>query len=198
MAVKQFHYERLLTDYSNHEVAIALLKKHRPYLEMLPSMRRSHESVISIPLPVVRVSQPILNAASEHNPVTMQRRTIRLPCDVGLLMCDPEWKIKVGAEIFIYIHRPGEDFSELLSRWRQTQVLLDHGYEWLLPAHYDHILGEGEGEIYPLFVVLEKTPERIKRGLRGAYLPFVIETLDSGIVDEEEEPISPENSTQSE
>ena len=196
MTVKQFHYERLLTDYSNHETAIALLKRYRPYLEMIPSMRRSDESIITIPLPVVRVRQPILHA--EHSPITSQRRTIRLPCDVSLLMCDPEWKIKTGAEIFIYIHRPGEDFSELLSRWRQTQVLLDNGYEWLLPSRYQHILGEGEGEIYPLFVVLEKTPERIKRGLSGAYLPFVVETLDSGVAEEEAEALSSESSTQSE
>jgi hypothetical protein len=51
MPVKQSDYEASLAEYSNHEAAIALLKKHRPYLEMIPSMRRPDESVITIPLP---------------------------------------------------------------------------------------------------------------------------------------------------
>jgi hypothetical protein len=35
------------------------------------------------------------------------------------------------------------------------------------------MFSEGAEEIHPLFVVSEKTPERIKKGLAGAYLPTV-------------------------
>jgi hypothetical protein len=58
MPLKQSDYETLLAEYSNHDAAIALLKKHRPYLEMIPSMRRPDESVITIPLPIVRIRSP--------------------------------------------------------------------------------------------------------------------------------------------
>jgi hypothetical protein len=92
-------------------------------------------------------------------------------------MCDPEWKIKTGAEILIYIHRPEEDFSDLLRRWRQTQVLLANDYEWLMPMRYDHMISEGTDAIYPLFVLFTETTERIKRGLKGASLPHIIHHL---------------------
>jgi len=160
MTVKQSDYETLLAEYSNNSAAIALLKQHRPYLEMLPSLRRSDESVITISLPIVRL---------RHTGST----ATRLPCDLAILMCDPEWKIKTGADICVFIHRPQEDFSDLLGRWRQTQVLLDKDYEWLMPPRYQHVLSEGANTIYPLFVVFAETPERIKRGLGGAYLPFI-------------------------
>jgi len=99
-------------------------------------------------------------------------------------MCDPEWKIKTGTEIFVFIHRRNEDFSDLLGRWRHTQVWLDRGYEWLMPPRYKHIFGEGSEQIFPLFVVFAETPERIKRGLEGAYLPFVVQTLRPAIEEE--------------
>ncbi|MBO1068768.1 MAG: hypothetical protein HEQ13_05030 [Dolichospermum sp. DEX189] len=47
-----------------------------------------------------------------------------LPCDIAIIMCDPEWKIKTSVEILVFIHRPHEDFSDLLGRWRQSQVYL--------------------------------------------------------------------------
>ncbi|MEO1634391.1 MAG: hypothetical protein AAFS04_04815, partial [Cyanobacteria bacterium J06631_9] len=37
-----------------------------------------------------------------------------LPCDVAVMICDPEWKIKTGIEIVLIIQRPGEDLSDLL------------------------------------------------------------------------------------
>lgn len=179
MPVKQSDYEASLAQYSNHEEAIALLKKYRPYLELIPSMRRPGESVIAIPLPIVRLRQSIPAATyNSSNPSSVQG-AICLPCDVGLLMCDPEWKIKTGVEIFIFIHRPHEDFSDFLGRWRQTQVWLDKDYEWLMPKRYTHILSEGTNTIHPLFVVLPETPERIKWGLTGAELPFIIQTPES-------------------
>jgi hypothetical protein len=191
MPVKQSDYEASLAEYSNHEAAIALLKKHRPYLEMIPSMRRPEESVITLPLPIARIRHP--RPPAGHQSFTAAQETVCLPCDVAILMCDPEWKIKMGAEISIFIHRPHEDFSDLLSRWRQTQVLLDKDYEWLMPARYQHILSEGNDRIYPLFVLFPATPQRIVRGLLGACLPFVIQTPEVEVEEETLETLSPES-----
>ncbi len=91
-------------------------------------------------------------------------------------MCDPEWKIKTSVEILVFIHRPHEDFSDLLGRWRQSQVYLDKEYEWIMHPRHSHILSEGTNTIYPLFVVFNQTSERIQRGLVGADLPFVKQT----------------------
>lgn len=109
-----------------------------------------------------------------------------LPCDISIIMCDPEWKIKTGVEILLFIHRPYEDFSDLLGRWRQSQVWLDKEYEWIMHPCHSHILSEGANIVYPLFVVFDQTSERIQRGLIGAELPFVIQTSLSLA---EEEPI---------
>jgi hypothetical protein len=174
MAVERIHYEFLLAEYSNTGAAIALLKQYRPYLEMLPSMRRPEESLITLPLPVIKRRASAAEAASAGQWVS---EALCLPCDVAILMCDPEWKIKTGVEVFILIHRPQEDFSDLLGRWRQTQVLLSRGYEWDMPLRHKHILNEGAESRYPLFVVFDDTPERIKRGLRGAFLPFVVQSF---------------------
>ncbi|MDP8963570.1 MAG: hypothetical protein M3O33_06200 [Cyanobacteriota bacterium] len=193
MPVKQSDYEASLAEYSNQEAAIALLKKHRPYLEMIPSMRRPDESLIAIPLPIVRIRNPNPPAGYNSVNLTAVQGAICLPCDVGILMCDPEWKIKTGVEIFVFIHRPHEDFSDLLTRWRQTQVLLDKDYEWLMPPRYKHVLSEGANRIYPLFVVFPETPERIGRGLLGAGLPFVMQIPDPVAEEEALETLSPES-----
>ena len=174
MSVKQSDYEALLSRYSNWDEAIALIEQYRPYLELLPSARLASESAIAIPLPPVRIR----NFSPETTPSNfsaISRQTILLPCDLAILTCDPEWKIKMGEEILIFIHRPDEDFSDLLGRWRQTQVWLDRDYEWLMPSSAKDMLSEGAGNIYPLFVVFEATPDRIKRGLVGANLPFVVQ-----------------------
>ncbi|WP_088243653.1 hypothetical protein [Calothrix rhizosoleniae] len=164
MPVQKSQYEASLSLYSNHLEAIALLKQHRPYLEMIPSLRRPDESVIAIPLPIIRL---------RYSP---DKEVTYLPCDLAILMCDPEWKIKTGVEILLFIHRPQEDFSDCLRRWRKTQVMLDKDYEWLMPPRHHHILSEGTSSVYPLFVVFPETPERIKHGLMGAEIPFVIQT----------------------
>ncbi len=182
MPVQKSYYETSLAEYSNSLAAIALLKQHRPYLEMIPSLRRPDESVITIPLPIVRLR----NTSAEGT-------TTCLPCDVVILMCDPEWKIKTGVEILVFIHRPHEDFSDLLGRWRQTQVWLDKEYQWLMPPRYNHILSEGINTIYPLFVVFGETPERIKRGLAGACLPFIIQTPELLLEENMLEVFSPES-----
>lgn len=176
MGIKKTHYEELLAEYSDHLGTIALLKQHRPYLEMIPSMRRPGESVITLPLPVIRLRNGSSTGTSTGVGLS-SGEVVHLPCDVAILMADPEWKIKTGVEIFVFVHRPQEDFSDLLRRWRQTQVLLDKGYEWLMPRRYQHILSEGADETYPLFVLFQDTPERIRRGLRGACLPFVIRAV---------------------
>jgi hypothetical protein len=170
MAVNRTGYETVLAEYSSPAGAIAALRQYRPYLEKVPSMRRPKDSVISIPLPLVRVKR--MAEMGERSP-----ETLRLPCDVAILMCDPEWKIKTGVEIFVFIHRPEEDFSDLLARWRQTQIWVDQGYEWLMPQRYQHILNDGAEEAFPLFVVFPHTPDRVRKGLKGAYLPTVVESV---------------------
>ncbi len=183
MVVKKSDYEALLSEYSNSTAAIALLKQYRLYLEMVPSLRRPEDSLISIPLPIIRLRE------KGDEP----RKTVPLPCDLGIFMCDPEWKVKTGVEIFIFIYRPQEDFSDLLTRWRETQVLLDQEYEWIMPQGYKHIYSQEAEEIYPLFVLFSETPERVKRGLMGANLPFVIQaTYDSIEVEVEESNIDME------
>jgi len=177
MVVKKSDYEALLAEYSNSGAAIALLKQYRLYLEMVPSLRRPEDSLITIPLPIIRLR----HQDSESN------KTVHLPCDLGIFMCDPEWKVKTGVEIFVFIYRPNEDFSDLLSRWRKTQVLLDQEYEWVMPQDYKHIYSQEAEEVYPLFVLFSETPERIKRGLIGAGLPFIVQpTFDSIEVEVEE------------
>ena len=175
MAVEKEDYEELLSTYSSTLDAIELLRLHRPYLELMPSMRRSQESLITMPLPIVKLrkSQPMAGIPSGKINIS---EAMQLPCDVALLMCDPDWKIKTGREIFVFIHRPDEDLSDLLGRWRQTQILLAKDYEWIFPLRYQHMLNEGADKIYPLFVLFNESPERIKRGLSSAHLPFVIQT----------------------
>jgi hypothetical protein len=99
---------------------------------------------------------------------------ITIPCDLALLMCDPEWQIKTDVEIFIFIHRPTEGLSDLLRRWRETQVLLSRGYSWEMPLQHQHIFSEGADKPYPLFILSSETPELIQRGLKGARLPHII------------------------
>ncbi|MGF1496653.1 MAG: hypothetical protein ACFB8W_07490 [Elainellaceae cyanobacterium] len=176
MVVRQFQYEELLAEYSDHHSMIALLRQFRPYLEMLPSMRRPDESLITIPLPLVRL-RSAAPAMGVHFPSLAAGDLVRLPCEVAVLMCDPEWKIKTGVEICVFIHRPNEDFSEFLGRWRQTQIWLDKGYDWVMPPQHKHIFGEGAEDTYSLFVIFPETPERIKRGLMGASLPFVVQNV---------------------
>ncbi len=175
MSIKKSDYEQLLARYSNHLDAIELLKQYRPYMEMIPSIRRSEESLITMPLPVVKLRKATIGQKlNEFSPISATSKTILLPCDLAYLMCDPEWKIKMGGEIFVFIHRPEEDLSDLLSRWRQTQVLLDNDYEWVMPQYYRHIISEGAEHLYPLFVLFNCTDTHIERGLTGSHLPFVV------------------------
>lgn len=172
MSVLQNHYEELLASLSHHRCTVELLRQHRPYFEKIPSIRRSGESIIPIPLPIVRVRQrqsPQTHKPNHDSPYEL----MTLPCDLAFLMCDPEWKIKTDIEIFVFIHRPPEDLSDLLRRWRETQVLLSRGYSWEMPLRHQHIFSEGADKPYPIFVLSPETPERIKRGLRGACLPNV-------------------------
>jgi hypothetical protein len=166
------YYEELLCHYSNHLNAVELLRQHRPYLETVPSMRRSEESLITIPLPLIQVRRE-----QEGKDYSGPYEKLLLPCDLAIIMCDPEWQVKTDVEIFIFIHHADEDFSGLLSRWRQTQMLLVRDYSWDMPRHQQHMYSEGADKTLPLFVLLEDTPPRIQKGLQGAGLPFVIETF---------------------
>ncbi len=182
MSLNPAHYEALLAEYSDRHALIELLKQFRPYLEMLPSMRRPGESLISVPLPLIRLR--IEEAAVGVN--RYRQQVVELPCDIGILMCDPEWKIKTGVEIFIFIYRPGEDFSDLLGRWRKTQVLLSNDYEWVLPPRYKHLLSDGAEDVLPLFLLFDDTPIRVLRGLRGAALPYVVQRPRLNLLPEEQ------------
>jgi hypothetical protein len=173
MAVQSVQYETLLSNCSDYHGALSLLRQHRPYLEVIPSMRRPQESIVALPLPNIRTRQPV-QISTQTGGAASVGTAVSLPCDVALLMCDPEWKIKTGVELFILIHRPQEDFSDLLMRWRQTQLLLDGGYEWFLPARHQHLLSEGADTLRPLFVVFPQSPARILKGLQGAGLPTIV------------------------
>jgi hypothetical protein len=163
MSNHQIQYDSLLSHYSNPLEAIALLRAYRPYFELIPSLRRPIDSLISIPLPVVQISGAHLQQSHQQ-----------LQCDLALIMCDPDWKVKTGQEIFIFIHRPNEDFSSLLHRWRQVEVTLGEEYYWLLPwKHRNNIISDRGEYHYPLFVTLDYSPARIAKGLDGASLPHV-------------------------
>ena len=173
-------YEEMLADCCHYDGLLSILTQHRPYFEALPSVRRPQESMVAIPLPNVRSRE-----TSETAGLIDSRYRIRpLPCDIALMMCDPEWKIKTGIEIALFIQRPGEDLSDLLSRWRQTQVELGQGVEWLMPKKHKHLLAEGTETPHPLFIVfvesesdLSARESRIIRGLGGASLPVAIQAL---------------------
>jgi hypothetical protein len=190
MSVKKSDYETWLAEYSARSGAIALLKQYRPYLEAVPSIRRPEQSLITIPLPVVRIRRPEL-ASNQPLHTTTSRIATSLPCDLAILMCDPEWKIKMGAEIIVFIHRPEEDFSDLIARWRKTQIYLDQDYEWLMPPNEQHMFSEAAEVIKPLFVVFETTSDRLKQGLTGAGFPFIVQTLNFSSVDSEMSQIVP-------
>ncbi|MEK0193745.1 hypothetical protein [Microcoleus anatoxicus] len=186
MSIKKSHYEALLAQYSESSNALELLKKYRLYMEMIPSIRRIDDSLIAIPLPIARLREGVSYARSSGASIS-PGQAVCLPCDLAILMCDPEWKVKIGVEILIFIHRPDEEFSELLGRWRQCQVWLDKDYEWVMPHRYRHIFSDRAEAIHPLFVLFDETPELIQRGLMGAGLPFVVESFDSGTEEVEEE-----------
>jgi len=175
-------YEEMLADCCHYDGILSILTQHRPYFEALPSVRRPQESMVAIPLPNVRSRE-----TSETASIIDSRYSIRpLPCDIALMMCDPEWKIKTGIEIALFIQRPGEDLSNLLGRWRQTQVELGQGVEWVMPRKHRHLLAEGTETPHPLFIIfvesekeLSARESRIIRGLGGASLPVAVQPLNS-------------------
>lgn len=175
-------YEEMLSNCCHYDSILPILTQHRPYFEALPSVRRPQESMVAIPLPNVRSKE-----TSETAGIIDSRYSIRqLPCDIALMMCDPEWKIKTGIEIVVFIQRPGEDLSDLLHRWRLTQVELGQGVEWQMPRKHKHLLAEGTDSPHPLFVVFVESEDdlsarerRIIRGLGGASLPVAVQPLAS-------------------
>lgn len=175
-------YEELLANCCHYDGLLSVLMQHRPYFEALPSVRRPEASMVAIPLPNVRSRE-----VSNINGVTDTSYRIRqLPCDVAVMMCDPEWKIKTGIEVVLFIQRPNEDLSDLLGRWRQTQIELGQGVEWLMPRQHKHLLAEGTETPHPLFVVFAQAEcdrsaraQRIIYGLTGASLPVAVQTIEA-------------------
>jgi hypothetical protein len=176
MTIHAADYEALLSGYCDRLGAIALLKQYRPYLEMVPSLRRPQESVITIPLPVLKVRYSRSLRENDDHSFGFRSEVVHLPCDLAILMCDPEWKVKMRSEIVVFIHRPDEDFSQLIRRWRQSQVYLEQDYEWIMPPQEQHMLSEGGDRSYPLFVLFEDSPSHLKRGLAGAGLPYIVQS----------------------
>jgi len=184
---ERFAYEELLANCCHYDGVLSILTQHRPYFEALPSIRRLQESMVIIPLPTVRSRE-----VSEVGGQIDTRNYIRsVPCDITLMICDPEWKIKTGIEIVLFIQRPGEEFSDLLRRWRQTQIELGQGVEWLMPKKYEHLLAEGAMEPRPLFVVsMPNDGEwcdravRTIHGLTGAGLPVAIHQIADDDIDD--------------
>ncbi len=174
MSSKVSEYELLLSEYCSRERIITLLRQYRPYLEMVPSLRRPQDSVITIPLPIVKI-RPCRNSTIDESITAGSPLAIQLPCDLAVLMCDPEWKVKLGVEILVFIHRPDEEFSQLLGRWRKTQIYLERDYEWLMPLSEEHIFSDKAERILPLFILFQDTPERLKKGLMNAGLPCLIQ-----------------------
>lgn len=155
-------YQELLAECSQPLGAISLLRRHRGYLELLPSLRRLETSLVTILLPLVSLPRPAGPTYSA------------LPCEVALLPCDPTWQVKMDQEILLFLHRPGEDLSDLLGRWRETQTILSQPYTWVMPPQHQHMHNEGSERVYPLFVLWPATPDRIRRGLQGSGLPCVV------------------------
>ncbi len=186
MSIKQSDYENALADYSDRENIISLLSQYREYLAMIPSMRRPSDSLITIPLPLAKVRH--VKSHSDHTIGSMSvDEMVSIPCEIALLMCDPEWKIKMGVEILIFIHRPQENFSDLLLRWRQAQISLANEYEWIMPQTDDHMFSDMAEKIHPLFVIFPQTSPRIIKGLSGSSLPFVTYNSVSAIAPEFEQ-----------
>ncbi len=182
-------YEELLASCCHYDGILSVLTQHRPYFEALPSIRRLQESMVIIPLPNVR-SREISEVGGGKIDAHDYIRPV--PCEIALMICDPEWKIKTGIEIVLFIQRPGEEFSDLLRRWRETQIELGQGVEWLMPRQYKHLLAEGTMKPHPLFVVfmpsesedgggavspLENRAVRTIHGLTGAGLPTAIHQM---------------------
>lgn len=187
MAIEPTPYETLLALCTEYPGALALLRQHRPYLEFVPSMRRPQDSIVPLPLP---------NARVRHSPDDGTGHLVTLPCDLALILCDPEWEIKTGVEILVFIHRPQEDFSHILRRWRQTEVYLDGGYSWVLPEPHQHLVNDGRDRAYPLFVLFPTSPEHLRRGLQGAGLPtvcFPFLTPDQGLSSKSQDLANPAN-----
>ncbi|XFA73268.1 hypothetical protein RYO59_001509 [Thermosynechococcaceae cyanobacterium Okahandja] len=171
MAIAPNLYEHTLVHYTDPLHATDLLRQYRPYLEMIPSMRRPQESLIPIPLPIAEIQIAAANTTHQRPQV----KSVLVPCDLVFIMCDPEWKVKTDIELLVFIHRPGESFSELLTRWRQSQLLLSRSYSWDMPLQYRDMFSEGANRHLPLFVLFKETLAVIKRGLKAARLPCIVD-----------------------
>lgn len=179
MSIKPSDYENVLAEYCNRESIVSLLRNHRGYMEMIPSMRRPIDSVIAIPLPLAKV-RSYRSASGESFHQISNNKITGIPCDIAILMCDPQWKIKMGVEILVFIHRPQEDFSHLLRRWRKSQIYLSQEYEWIMPTSEQHMFSDTAEQILPLFIIFPDSPKRIKKGLTGASLPYIEHSIASG------------------
>lgn len=161
--------DRCLTACCDRATVVALLQQHRPYWELLPSLRRPAESLLPLPLPLVRCRTRIQSDRGSETVVQL----VPVPCDLVFLLCDPEWKVKVGPDICLLIHRPAESFHDLLDRWRQTQICLSQPYEWHLEETQKQFQAEAGDAVLPLFLLQADGPELIRKALSTVGLPWV-------------------------
>ncbi|AFZ46983.1 hypothetical protein Cyast_1012 [Cyanobacterium stanieri PCC 7202] len=193
MSINQSDYETALADYTDRERIVTLLSQYREYLAMVPSMRRPSDSLITIPLPLAKVRHVHHSSSLASRPYASSGMSqmsvdemVSIPCDIAVLMCDPEWKIKMGVEILVFIHRPQEDFSDLLLRWRNAQTALANEYEWIMPEVNDHMFSDRAEKIHPIFVVFPHTNARILKGLKASGLPYICYNTVEAIADNPE------------
>ncbi|AZB72270.1 hypothetical protein [Synechococcus elongatus] len=161
--------DRCLAACCDRAISVALLQQHRPYWELLPSLRRPAESLLPLPLPLVRRRERLV---SDRGVETVVQLT-PVPCELVFLLCDPEWKVKVGPDICLLIHRPEESFNDLLDRWRKTQICLSQPYEWHLEETQKQFQAEAGEAVLPLFLLQPDGPELIRKALTTVGLPWV-------------------------
>jgi hypothetical protein len=82
MVVKQVQYETLLSTCSEYSGALALLRQYRPYLEAIPVCGDRRESIVTVPLPNIRVRQPVQSAKGGAPPFLRER-----PCRCPAMWC---------------------------------------------------------------------------------------------------------------
>ena len=58
------------------------------------------------------------------------------------------------------------------------------GKAWFVSHSSAYRYSEGAETIHPLFVVFDQTPERIKKGLKGACLPMVVQSYRPALIDD--------------
>jgi hypothetical protein len=65
-----------------------------------------------------------------------------------------------------------------------------------MPPNKEHIFSEGAQKAYPLFVGFTETSDRVRRGLNGAGLPLLIQTVEANQDSDQQAPLEVSHSDQ--